>query len=255
MALGTDLTRYICLFHDAGRASAAVRALEDLNLAPGAVQTIGDGPSSTGMTGSQSLTEFGVPDRDVEHLQDGLRRGGVLVSLEAPESRTTEIERIFHKYSADKIDETELEPATSALAAAPLLDHSSSQVTGEAVVPVVQEELLVGKREVDRGGVRVFRRTVEEPVQQDVNLHGERVVLEYREVNRPVTDADLRAGTQEIELVETAEVPVVEKVARVVEEVHVGRVETDRTETIQDTVRHTEVDVQPLNGREPGYRE
>jgi uncharacterized protein (TIGR02271 family) len=266
MALATDLTRFVCLFHDAGRASAAVRALEDLNLAPGAVQTIGDGPSATGLTGSQSLTELGVPDRDVEHLQDGLRHGGVVVSLEAPESRTEEIERIFHKYSADKIDESEFQSASSAgaaaplaaapLAAMPLLDEGQGQVvTGDAVVPVAQEELLVGKREVDRGGVRVYRRTVAEPVQQDVNLHGERVVLEYREVNRPVTDADLRAGTQEIELVETAEVPVVEKVARVVEEVRVGRVETDRTETIEDTVRHTEVDVQPLNGREPGYRE
>jgi uncharacterized protein (TIGR02271 family) len=193
-----------------------------------------------------------------------LRNGGVVVSLEAPESRSGDIESIFHKYSADKIDEAALETAAPMvvppvpLATAPVETGEAlraGEVTGQAVVPVAQEELHVGKREVDRGGVRVYRRTVEEPVQQDVDLHGERVVLEYREVNRPVTDADLRAGTQEIELVETAEVPVVEKVARVVEEVHVGRVETERTETIQDTVRHTEVEVQPLSDRERDFRE
>ena len=166
------------------------------------------------------------------------------MSLEAPESRSAEIERIFHRYSADKIDETELETAaTEPLSAA----YAAGQpVAGEAVIPVAAEELHVGKREVDRGGVRVYRRTVEEPVQQDVNLHAERVVLSYREVDRPVTDADLRAGTQTIELVETAEVPVVEKVARVVEEVHVGKVETDRTEVVEDSVRHTEVAVEPV---------
>ena len=94
--------------------------------------------------------------------------------------------------------------------------------------------------------MRVYRRTVDEAVSEDVSLHSERVVLEHRDVNRPATDADLFAGDQAIELVETAEVPVVQKVARVVEEVHVGKVESDRTEMVEDTVRHTEVDVQPV---------
>ncbi len=239
-----DLTRFICLFHDADRARAAVSALERLGVARGSISSLGDSEASTGMTGSQALTDLGVPERDLHHLQDGLRRGGVLVSLEAPEDQSREIEKVFHHYSADKIDETEIGTAV----AAPLVAESTTgQLPGEAVVPIVQEELQVGKREVERGGVRVYRRTVEEPVSEDVNLHSERVVLEYREVNRPVTDADLRAGSQQIELVETAEVPVVQKVARVVEEVRVGKVESEHTEVIEDTVRHTEVDVQPVD--------
>ena len=246
MASVNGLTRFICLFHDADRARAAVSALERLGVARGSVSTLGDSASSTGMTGSQTLTDLGAPERDVQHLQDGLRRGGVLVSLEAPEDRTADIEKIFARYSAEKIDETdvETEPAAPLEAMAPVA--AVGTMAEGSVIPVAQEELLVGKREVERGGVRVYRRIVEEPVSEDVSLHEERVVLEYREVNRPVTDADLRAGSQEIELVETAEVRGVQNVARVVVEVRVGKVESDRTEVIEDTVRHTEVDVQPV---------
>lgn len=251
MAPTQELTRYICLFHDEKRARSAVRALEDAGFQ--GVNTLGNDAYSTGKTGSQTLADLHVPDRDLEHLQDGLRRGGVVVSLEAPESRSREIERIFHHHSADKIDETDLENTATAaggapFSAAPVAGAESTAVAADAVIPVAEESLAVGKRDVERGGVRVYRRTVEEPVREDVNLHGERVVLEYRETNRPATDADLRAGSQQIELVETTEVPVVQKVARVVEEIHVGKVETERTEVVEDTVRHTEVQVEPVEG-------
>lgn len=268
MAPLSDSTRFICLFHSADRARAVVDALVNTGVARSSVQTVGDDDGAAARRGSDELKGLGVPDRDLHHLQDGLRHGGVVVSLEAPESQSHEIEKIFHRYSADKIDEADVQtdgrglsddvvPAAEAAAALPAADAygSADPVAGETVIPVAQEELQVGKREVDRGGVRVFRRTVEEPVQQNVDLHSERVVLGYREVNRPVTDADLQAGNQEIELVETAEVPVVQKVARVVEEVRVGKVETDRTEVINDTVRHTEVEVEPVGTDERRLRD
>ena len=242
MTTGNDLTRFICLFHDADRARAAVGELDGAGVSSGSVRMIGHNDPSGEMSGSEGLADAGVPERDLSHLQDGLRKGGVVVWLEAPEVQSSAIERVFHKYSADKIDETEAETAEPFVAAAPV----ASTVSEGTVIPVAEEALLVGKREVDRGGVRVYRRTVDEAVSEDVNLHSERVVLEHRDVNRPATDADLRAGDQAIELVETAEVPVVQKVARVVEEVRVGKIEADRTEVVEDTVRHTEVDVQPV---------
>lgn len=60
--------------------------------------------------------------------------------------------------------------------------------------------------------------------------------------------ATSRKANSEIELVETAEVPVVNKVARVVEEVYVGKVETEHTEVVHDSVRHTEVAFENLDG-------
>lgn len=241
-----DLTRFICLFHDGARARSAVSALENAGIARSEINVIDGGDGASGVTSAEGLASLGVPDGDVDHLEDGLRHGGVLLSLRASEDRSAEIERIFRRFNADKIDEAELRTEdTHAGAIAPRAD-SRAAVSGETVIPVAEEQFKVGTREVERGGVRVFRRTVEEPVSQTVDLHGERVVLGYREVNRPATENDLNAGSQEIELIETAEVPVVQKVARVVEEVHVGKVETDRTEVVSGTVRHTEIEVEPV---------
>jgi uncharacterized protein (TIGR02271 family) len=121
--------------------------------------------------------------------------------------------------------------------------------TRVAVVPVVEEELRVGKREVEGGGVRVRTRVVERPVEEAVRLREERVNVERRPVNRPVSEADLNAfreGT--FELRERSEEAVVDKKARVVEEVAINKEVGERTETVRDTVRSTDVDVQETGG-------
>src|SRR5437764_3366736 len=58
-----------------------------------------------------------------------------------------------------------------------------SQQRDSAAIPVVEEQLKVGKREVQRGGVRVFSRVVETPVNESVNLREEHVNVERRPVN------------------------------------------------------------------------
>ena len=129
----------------------------------------------------------------------------------------------------------------------------TQQAGGQAAtrIPVVEEQLQVGKREVQRGGVRVYTRTTERPVQQDVTLKEEHVRVERRPVDRPATESELGKAFEEksVELRETAEEPVVAKTAHVVEEVHVGKELTERTERVQDTVRRTDVQVEDLQGR------
>jgi uncharacterized protein (TIGR02271 family) len=118
-----------------------------------------------------------------------------------------------------------------------------------AAIPVIQEELKVGKREVERGGVRVFSRVIETPVNESVNLREEHVNVERRPVNQPISTLDTAAfKEQSIELRETAEEAVVQKSARVVEEVVIGKEVTQRQENITDTVRHTDVQVEQLGG-------
>ena len=239
----SEMTTFISLFHSPDRAEAALNALEAAGFNRSAITSTWKDASATGENSySDELMTIGVPDRDLQHLEKGIAAGGVVISLEAPEDRSDDIERIFHRYSADKIDETETDHRN--VAAAPVAERVP--VVDSAVVPVVQEDLLVGKREVDRGGVRVFRRVVEEPVSEELKLHEEHVVFERRPVDRAVTDADLSNAGQTIELTETDEIPVVSKVSRVVEEVRVGIVGSDRTETVRDTVRHTEVEVDSL---------
>ncbi|HEU4471917.1 MAG TPA: YsnF/AvaK domain-containing protein [Flavisolibacter sp.] len=108
----------------------------------------------------------------------------------------------------------------------------------------IEEDLEVGKREVESGSVRVRSRIVERPVEENLRLREEHVHVERTPVNRPLTEAD-RASMQDrdIEIREHAEVPVVNKEARVVEEVRVSKDVTERNETIRDTVRDTEIDV------------
>lgn len=114
-------------------------------------------------------------------------------------------------------------------------------------IPVVEEELRVGKRAVQRGGVRVYQRVTEKPVHESVELREEHVNVERHAVDQPASEADLAAFKEgSVEVREMAEEPVVSKSARVVEEVVVGKEATQRTEEINDTVRRTDVQVEQL---------
>jgi uncharacterized protein (TIGR02271 family) len=131
-------------------------------------------------------------------------------------------------------------------------DRSAPAYTDEQVAadrkafPVVEETLDIGKREVSTGGVRAYSRMTQTPVSETVDLREERATVERRAVDRPATPADLKEGVVEVR--ETAEQPVVAKTARVVEEVVVGKGTATRTETINDTVRNTDVEVERLQG-------
>lgn len=121
-------------------------------------------------------------------------------------------------------------------------------VSGETTaIPVIQEELKVGKREVQRGGVRVFQHVRETPVNESIGLREEHVRVERHPVDHPASTDDLAAFQEtSFELRETAEEAVVEKTARVVEEVVVGKDVSQRQEQISDTLRRTEVEVEQI---------
>lgn len=122
-------------------------------------------------------------------------------------------------------------------------------------IPVIEEQLRVGKRIVGRRRLRVYTRMVDEPVREDVHLTDERVRIDRRDVDRPATEADYRAAQAgPIEATERGEEPVVEKHARVVGEVEIGKEKHERQETVRDTVRHTDVEIRKIDeaGRNAG---
>ena len=126
---------------------------------------------------------------------------------------------------------------------------------GDQTLKVIEENLEVGKRTVETGGVRLRSRIVSRPVEESVRLREERVTVQRNPVSRPATAADLDAFKEgQIELTEHAERAVVSKTANVVEEVTVGKAVTEHDEVIRDTVRKTEVDVEQLGstGDSPG---
>jgi len=125
------------------------------------------------------------------------------------------------------------------------MSGSTSRDYGEdEVIPVVEEELRVGKRDVNLGRVRVRSYVVEQPVSEQVSLREDRVHVERRPVDRAVEAGDQLFTDKVIEAEEHAEQAVVGKEARVTEEIGLRRETEQRTETISDTVRHTEVEVE-----------
>ena len=128
-----------------------------------------------------------------------------------------------------------------------------TQGTVVARVPIVKEKVQVGKREVQTGGVRIETQVMEKPVEKDVELRKEQVTIERRQVDRPVTEADkqaLRDAEKTIVIAETAEKAVVSKDAKVVEEIVVRKEEDQRTATVQDTVRRTDVNVEQVDSQQ-----
>jgi stress response protein YsnF len=105
--------------------------------------------------------------------------------------------------------------------------------TADEAIPVIQERLQVGKREENRGRVRIHTHMVETPVQEQVDLRDETVQIDRRPVDRPLTGVDATAfRDRTIEATEHTEIPVVSKEARVVEEIGIRKSVEQRTKTV-----------------------
>ena len=143
--------------------------------------------------------------------------------------------------------------ATGTAATATTAAGTAGRAGDTETIKVMEERLRVGKREVAGGAVRVRSYVVERPVEEQVRLHEERVSVERRPVDRPVTGAEASAFQERtIEARATSEEAVVGKEARVVEEIGIRKEATDRTETVRDTVRSTKVDVEDGTKTVPG---
>ena len=123
----------------------------------------------------------------------------------------------------------------------------------EEVIPLGEEVLEVSKRTENRGTARIRRYVVETPVEERVTLQSERVVVERR---RPVSDKVTGEILTEVtvEVVETAEVPVIEKRARLSEEVVVRTERSQHVETVRETVRRDEVEIQQPGRKRSGLQ-
>ena len=123
----------------------------------------------------------------------------------------------------------------------------------DRVIPVTEEQLVVGKRAVQSGRVRIYGRVTEKPVEQSVQLQSERVTVDRRAVDRPAGARDKKDDVV-IEITETKEEPVIGKQERVVEEIVIGKTTEEHTETVRDTVRRKDVEIE-RTGNEERLRE
>jgi uncharacterized protein (TIGR02271 family) len=228
-----------------------------------------------------AIADLFVPDDDRATYSEGLRRGSMLVSAEVADSGLDAAMDAMEAAGAVDLDTREEEwrgsgwvgstpgmaagtgltgtttpetvtsvhdtTGTNAAATTGTAGHAATSRAAsghDETIQLAEEQLRVGKRATQGGRVRVRSYVVETPVEQQVTLREEHVHVERHAADRPATGEEAALfRDRTIEAEESIEEAVVQKDVRVTGEVVVSKDATERTETIRDTVRRTEVDV------------
>jgi uncharacterized protein (TIGR02271 family) len=206
-----------------------------------------------------SMSDQGAGD-DADNYAEGIRRGGTTLLVRTDDPMIDTVSDILESNGAVDINQRGQYYKESGfqnfdMNSGPLSEEqrlsSQSQYQdweknrgGEQVLPVIEEKVNVSKRQIENGRVRIYTRVSETPIDEDIQLRDERVEVERNPVDRPIQSSDMAAFQEgEIELRETSEEAVVNKEARVVEEVRVRRQAEERTEHIHETARRTDIEV------------
>jgi stress response protein YsnF len=88
---------------------------------------------------------------------------------------------------------------------------------------------------------------VEKPVEANITLHEEHAEVMRRAISDPAYVKDIDWSDKTIDVTEMAEEAVVNKTARIKEEIVIRRQGSDRTQTVHDTFRRRQVDVDHLS--------
>ena len=267
------------LFDTRASAEAALQQLIKANVPRASIRLL---PKKAGITPSQSATGYDytrdeggfwaslkdvlIPEEDRYAYSEGLSRGNAMLLIEADQSQVHHIEELVEAshgtldldqqettwrsggwtgYQAASTGTTKL-AAGSASAASSAAAATRSVGDRDETISLYEEKLNIGKRVTDRGRVRLRSYVVETPVSEQVTLRDETVHVDRHPVDRAVTAADSAAlfGEKVIEAEEHDEEAIVGKTVRVKEEIGLRKTAEERVQTVQDTVRHTEVEVE-----------
>jgi uncharacterized protein (TIGR02271 family) len=235
---------------------AAAGAIASTAIPEAAAIGAGAGALAGGLTGL--LTKHGVSEEDAKYYEGRINSGGVFVSVDTSDGAISAdaAREMLHRNGGHSSSQPRAAMSSGSQEHSIPQDRrtetAGSATAGRAVeeerIPLVEEELRVGTREVERGGVAVHSHVVEQPVQEQVTLREEHVSVERRPVDETRSsdsaNADNLLRERTIEMTARSEEPVVEKQAQVREEIVVRKTAEERTENIQDSVRRTEVNVE-----------
>ncbi len=214
----------------------------------GTLAGAGVGGATGGVIGA--LVDAGVPEEQAHQYAEGIRRGGTLVTLRTSDDRAEQAADIMNRFDPINVErrtkDWQHEDKWEGF------DEKAKPFTGDQInemrIPIIEEKMKVGKRQVQEGGVRIKKEMETKDVEEPVNLREENVDVKRRDVDRPARDADFQAfqeGTVEIHTIH--EEPVVGKEARVTGEVVVDKDVNQRQETVKGQVRKTDVDIEKLD--------
>lgn len=200
-------------------ARAAVEALHKEGFGEQQVQLLDGGAERA----RKALRESGFDKDELDGLVEAFDDGKVLVTVHVEESKADKADSILQRFEAKQNE------------------------SGKSV-PVVEEELEISKRKGGAQGVRVNSRLKEKPVEANVKLRDEHVEVQSRDVDRELSPEEAESAFTEktVEVTGIREEVQVEKRARVTGEVEVSKETGQREETVRDTVRATDVEVEKV---------
>jgi uncharacterized protein (TIGR02271 family) len=212
-------------------------------------------------SGGRGTQDYDISEDDRHAYGEGLRRGGYLLCARVETGESADrIVSILEESTSVDLDERQQSWRNDGWAphgqrtgeAISATTAQAQQTVEEERIPVIEEQLRVGKREVARGGARVRSYVREVPVHEQVQLREEHVSIERRPVEERISEADLESGgilrERVVEVSELKEEPVVSKEAVIREELVVKKTVEQHSEQIDESVRRTEVEIQDLSG-------
>jgi hypothetical protein len=178
-----------------------------------------------------------IEQHEAEVYGKAVETGGVVLTVRAEDANVPRAMGILNQHNMVDVQERALQhglleehevvPVAPAVAAAIPVKPLIGDVSKDQVLRLAEEQLEVGKKLVEQGTTRIRRFVTEKPVEASVTLHEEHAEVVRRAVTDPsyVQDIDWSDRT-------------------VAEEVVVGKTGSDRVETVHDTVRRQQVEVE-----------
>jgi len=243
--------KVVAVYDTEANANAALKSLVSAGYHTDDISVI----RSEGEAAKAGLYEPGVWQRlfgrDLDHheaavLGRSFKEGSVIISVRVLDSDAPRVVSLLDSHKpVDVLDRAKAyglvrEPAQAVRTPAP------AKLAGEEMLRVAEEQLNVGKRTIESGHTRVRRYVVEKPVEANITLHEEHAEVMRRAISDPAYIKDIDWSDKTIDVTETAEEAVVDKTIRITEEVVIRKQGSDRTQTVHDTVRRQQVDVEHL---------
>lgn len=266
--------KIVAVYDKAGKAKDAVRALEASGFPSGDISVLNRDSLSDVEVHQSGLWRrlFGRNVGDHESAVYGrtIESGGAVLTLRLQDSDIARAMKILDVHNPVNVSDREATlgqttardttvgqaastmprstspapPIPAPSTAAPSLRDKT--VAKEEVLRLAEEQLDVGKRQVETGRARVRRFVIEKPVESQITLHEEHAEMLRRAVTDRSAIRDVDWSDKVIEITETAEQAVINKTAHIAEEVVIRREGSDHVETVRDTIRRQQVELERL---------
>jgi uncharacterized protein (TIGR02271 family) len=252
--------RIVAVYDRAEKAQAAARALE----------SSGFGASDINVSNSEFLRDKDARDSNVWQRLFGrsvsdhestvylrtINSGGAVLALRTPDTEVDRAMRILNVHGPMNLRDrsTSSQTSTAQPSSASTPRETGRMAAEGEVLRLAEEQIDVSKRQVTTGKSRIRRFVTENPVERQITLHEEHCEVARRDVTDPKLAKDVDWKDQTIEVTETSEQPVVTKTARIAEEVLIRRRGSDHVETVRDTVRRQQIEVEQVPDAKPDQK-